>query len=324
MTFDLTRRALVASATLALLPRANAQQDYPNRPIRLIVPYPPAGASDITARLIADKLTRKYGVQVNVENRAGVNGLIGTDLIAKAPADGYTLGLIASSQVGNPFTYRSVPFDTLNDLVPITQTANVQLGLVVHPKLNVDQVRELIALLKSQPGKVDYATTGPGGNPHLFAEVFMQLTGTKMNQIPYKGSSAAHPDLLGGQVGLMFDAVAAVLPHVKSGRIKLLAVCGAKRASLLPDVPTLAEAGVPGYGMSSWGGIIAPAKLPAPLVAKLNRDIVEVLQLPDVRDRLVQLGADVVAGTPEQFDALLRSETLRYAKLIKDAGIVPE
>jgi tripartite-type tricarboxylate transporter receptor subunit TctC len=321
----ITRRSLVAAGTLALLPRAFAQAgDYPSKPVRLIVPYPPAGASDITARLIADKLTRKYGVQVNVENRAGVNGVLGTDVIAKAPPDGHTLGLVASSHVGNPFTYKSVPFDTLNDLVPIVQTANVQLGLVVHPKLGVDNVRDLVALLKSQPGKVDYATTGPGGNPHLFAEVFMQLSGTKMNQIPYKGSSSAHPDLLGGTVGVMFDAVAAVLPHVKVGRIKLLAVCGSRRATLLPDVPTLAEAGVPGYGMYSWGGVIAPAKLPRALVAKLNQDIVEVLRLPDVRDRLVQLGADVVAGTPEQFDALLRSDSVRYAKLIKDAGIVPE
>jgi tripartite-type tricarboxylate transporter receptor subunit TctC len=319
----ITRRMLIAGLGVATLPSVQAQE-FPGKPIRLIVPYPPAGASDITARLIAEKLTKKYGVQVVVDNKAGANGVIGTELIARAAPDGYTIGLVASSHVGNPYSYKRVPFDTLNDLQSITQTANVQLGVAVHPKLNVNNVKELVALLKAQPGKIDFASTGAGGNPHLFAEVFMQLSGTKMNHVPYKGSSSAHPDLLAGEVQVMFDAVAALAPHVKSGRIKLLAVCGTNRAALLPDVPTLDEAGVKGYGMYSWGGIIAPAKLPRPLVDKLHRDIGEALRMPDVRERLTQLGAEVVAGTPEQFDALLRSETVRYAKLIKDAGIIPE
>ncbi len=319
----ITRRMLIAGLGVATLPSVQAQE-FPGKPIRLIVPYPPAGASDITARLIAEKLTKKYGVQVVVDNKAGANGVIGTELIARAAPDGYTIGLVASSHVGNPYSYKRVPFDTLNDLQSITQTANVQLGVAVHPKLNVNNVKELVALLKAQPGKIDFASTGAGGNPHLFAEVFMQLSGTTMNHVPYKGSSSAHPDLLAGEVQVMFDAVAALAPHVKSGRIKLLAVCGSNRAALLPDVPTLDEAGVKGYGMYSWGGIIAPAKLPRPLVDKLHRDIGEALRMPDVRERLTQLGAEVVAGTPEQFDALLRSETVRYAKLIKDAGIIPE
>ena len=319
----ITRRTLIAGLGATALSPLLAQE-FPGKPIRLIVPYPPAGASDITARLVAEKLSKKYGVQVVVENKAGANGVIGTEMIARAAPDGYTIGLVASSHVGNPYSYKRVPFDTLNDLQSITQTANVQLGLAVHPKLNANNVKELLTLLKAQPGKVDFASTGAGGNPHLFAEVFMQLSGTKMNHVPYNGSSAAHPDLLSGEVQVMFDAVAALAPHVKSGRIKLLAVCGDKRAALLPDVPTLDEAGVKGYGMYSWGGIIAPAKLPRPLIDKLNRDIGEALRLPDVRDRLTQLGAEVVAGTPEQFDALLRSETVRYAKLIKEAGIIPE
>ena len=213
----------VAFATTA------AAQDYPTRPVRIIVPYPVGGASDITARLVADKLSKKWGQGVVVENKAGANGIIGTEMIAKAPPDGYTLGLVASSHVGNPFSYKVVPFDTLNDLQPITQTANVQLGLVVNPALGVNSVAELVALLKSKPGKIDYASTGPGGNPHLFAELFMQLSGTQMTQIPYKGSSSAHPDLLAGNVQVMFDAVAAVTPHVKAGKLKLLAVCGARR-----------------------------------------------------------------------------------------------
>lgn len=299
-------------------------QDYPSRPVRLIVPYPVGGASDITARLVADKLTKKWGQAVVVENKAGANGIIGTADIAKAAPDGYTIGLVASSHVGNPFSYKNVPFDTLGDLQPVTQTAVVQLGLVVNPKLGVNTVQEFVALLKKEPGKIDYATTGAGGNPHLFAEVFMQLTGTRMTQIPYKGSSSAHPDLLAGQVSVMFDAVAAVAPHVKAGKLKLLGVTGANRASLLPDVPTLQEAGVNGYAMASWGGIIAPAKVPKPIIQKLHRDIVAALNEPDVREKLTQLGADVVGGTPEQFDALLRADTLRYQRLIKDAGIVPQ
>ena len=310
---------------VAVFAGAAAQaQDFPNRPVRLIVPYPVGGASDITARLVADKLTKKWGQAVVVENKAGANGIIGTTDIAKAAPDGYTIGLVASSHVGHPFSYNNVPFDTLGDLQPVTQTAVVQLGLVVNPKLGVNTVQELVALLKKEPGKIDYASTGPGGNPHLFAEVFMQLTGTRMTQIPYRGSSSAHPDLLAGQVSVMFDAIAAVAPHVKAGKLKLLGVAGANRASLLPDVPTLQEAGVNGYAMASWGGIIAPAKVPKPIIQKMHRDIVAALNEPDVREKLTQLGADVVGGTPEQFDALLRSDTLRYQKLIKDAGIEPQ
>ena len=321
MQLKLTR--LLATFALAFSTIALAQ-DYPNRPVRIIVPYPVGGASDITARLVADKLSKKWGQGVVVENKAGANGIIGTEMIAKAPPDGYTIGLVASSHVGNPFSYKVVPFDTLNDLVPVTQTANVQLGLVVNPSLGVNNVAELVALLKSKPGKIDYASTGPGGNPHLFAEQFMILTDTKMQQIPYKGSSSAHPDLLAGTVQVMFDAVAAVTPHVKAGKLKLLAVAGASRASLWPDIPTLQEAGVKGYAMTSWGGIIAPAKTPKPILDKLNRDIVEALKQPDVREKLVSMGADVVAGTPEQFDALLRAETVRYEKLIKAVGLEPQ
>lgn len=321
MRFTLLR--FLATLAVAVTTTALAQ-DYPTRPVRIIVPYPVGGASDITARLVADKLQKKWGQGVVVENKAGANGIIGTEMIAKAPPDGYTLGLIASSHVGNPFSYKVVPFDTLNDLQPITQTANVQLGLVVNPSLGVNSVAELVALLKSKPGKIDYASTGPGGNPHLFAELFMQLSGTKMTQIPYKGSSSAHPDLLAGNVQVMFDAVAAVTPHVKAGKLKLLAVCGANRAALWPDVPTLDEAGVKGYAMTSWGGVIAPAKVPKAIIQKLHGDIVEALKQPDVREKLVSMGADVVAGTPEQFDALLRAETQRYGKLIKDVGLEPQ
>ena len=195
-----------------------------------------------------------------------------------------------------PTVYKSAPFDPIAANTPIAVIGTTPIVIVVNPKVPPKKAQELITLLKSKPGKIDYASTGPGGNPHLFAELFMQLSGTKMTQIPYKGSSSAPPDLLAGTVQGMVDAVAAVTPHVKAGKLKLLAVCGATRASLWPDVPTLDEAGVKGYAMTSWGGVIAPAKVPKPIVAKLHRDIVEALQQPDVREKLVSMGADVVAG----------------------------
>ena len=245
-------------------------------------------------------------------------------MIAKAPPDGYTIGLVASSHVGNPFSYKVVPFDTLNDLVPITQTANVQLGLVVNPSLGVNTVAELVALLKSKPGKIDYASTGPGGNPQLFAEQFMHADRHDDAADSLQGQLVGASGPARGKVQVMFDAVAAVTPHVKAGKLKLLAVAGATRASLWPDMPTMQEAGVKGYAMSSWGGIIVPAKVPKPIVDKLNRDIVEALRQPDIREKLVSMGADVVAGTPEQFDALLRADTVRYEKLIKAVGLEPQ
>jgi tripartite-type tricarboxylate transporter receptor subunit TctC len=200
----------------------------------------------------------------------------------------------------------------------------VQLALVVNADLPAKNVAELVALLKANPGKYNFASSGSGSNPQLFAEQFMQLSGTRMAHVPYKGSTAAHPDLLSGQVSVMFDAVASVLPHVKTGRLRMLAVCGAKRSPLLPDVPTLAEAGVPGYAMASWGGILAPAKTPKPVIAKLHDDIVAALNEPEIKQRLADLGAEVIGNTPEQFQDQLNSETGRYATLIRAAGIQPE
>ena len=308
-----------------LSPDARAQAgDYPNRTVRIVVPYTPGGASDITARLLADRLGRKWAKPVVVENKAGASGMIGTDLVAKADPDGYTLALIASSHVANQSLFKNVPYDTLKDFAPVTMTAQVQLALVVNADLPAKSVAELVALLKANPGKYNFASSGSGSNPQLFAEQFMQLSGTKMAHVPYKGSTAAHPDLLSGQVSVMFDAIASVLPHVKTGRLRMLAVCGAKRSPLLPEVPTLAEAGVPGYAMASWGGVLAPAKTPKPVIAKLHDDIVAALNEPEIRQRLADLGAEVIGNTPEQFQELLNSETARYATLIRAAGIQPE
>jgi tripartite-type tricarboxylate transporter receptor subunit TctC len=312
---------LLIAACLAPL-AANAQ-DYPSRPVKIIVPYPPGGASDVTARILTEKLTKKWNNPVIVENKPGVNGIIGTEAVAKAPADGYTLALVASSHVANHALYRKVPYE-LADFTPVTITAQVQLGLVVNPAVKANSVRELIALAKANPGKLNVATSGRGSNPELWALAFQQMTGTKMTDVPYKGSAAAHPDLLGGQVDVMFDAVAAVLPHVKTGKLRLLAVGGAARSPFLPDTPTMVEAGVPGYVMASWGAVIAPAKTPEAILAKLNRDIVEILHEPETRERLAGLNAEVIASSRAEAATLMDTEAVRLAKLIRDVGIQPE
>lgn len=319
----LMRMLITAVAAALLLPLVALAQDYPNRPVRIVVPYPPGGASDVTARIVADKLSKKWNNPVFVENKAGVNGIIGTETIARAAADGYTLGLVASSHVANPALYRKLPFE-LSDFAPVTITAQVQLGLVVNANVKATNVAELIAMAKAQPGKLNVATSGRGSNPELWALAFQQVTGAKFTDVPYKGSGAAHPDLLAGQVDVMFDAVAAVMPHVKTGRIRLLAVGGSARSPFLPDTPTMVEAGVPGYVMASWGAVIAPAKTPEAILAKLNRDIVDVLREPDVKERLAGLNAEVIASSRADATKLMDAEAVRLSRLIRDVGIQPE
>ncbi|MEO8485772.1 MAG: tripartite tricarboxylate transporter substrate binding protein [Betaproteobacteria bacterium] len=316
-------RSLVAIFALATACAASAQ-DFPTKPVRILVPYPPGGASDVSARVIADKLSKKWGGRaVFVENKPGANGVVGTETVARAEPDGHTMALVASSHVTNHALMKKVPYE-LNELVPVTMTAQVQLGLVVHPSLPVGNVRELIAYLKANPGKVAVGTSGRGSNPQLWALYFMRLTGTEMIDVAYKGSAAAHPDLLAGQTQVMFDAVASVLPHVKAGKLKLLAVGGEKRSPFLPETPTMQEAGVPGYVLASWGAIIVPAKTPKAIVDQLNRDIVAVLNDPDTRERFAALSAEVIGNTPGQAAAVMSAEETRLTKLIRDVGIPPE
>jgi len=319
-----TRRLLVvALAALAIAGPAVAQE-YPTKPVRILVPYPPGGASDVTARIVADKLSKRWGGKpVFVENKAGANGVIGTETIARADPDGHTIGLVASSHVTNHALMKKVPYE-MDDLVPVTITAQVQLGLVVNPAVPANNVRELIAHAKANPNKLAVATSGRGSNPQLWALAFQQMTGTQMIDVPYKGSAVAHPDLLAGQTQVMFDAVAAVMPHVKAGKLRLLAVGGAKRSPFLPDTPTIQESGVPGYVNASWGAIIAPAKTPAAIIDKLNADIVAILNEPDTKERLAGLSAEVVANSPSEAAAFMKSEEQRLTKLIRDVGITPE
>ena len=309
-------------AALAFACAASAQ-DYPTKPVRILVPYPPGGASDVTARVLADKLSKRWGKPVFVENKAGANGVVGTETIAHADPDGHTLGLVASSHVTNHALMKSVPY-ALADMTPVTITAQVQLGLVVHPSVPANNVRELIAYAKANPNKLAVATSGRGSNPQLWALAFMQATGTQMIDVPYKGSGAAHPDLLSGQTQVMFDAVAAVTPHVKAGKLRILAVGGEKRSPYLPDVPTMQEAGVPGYAMASWGAVIAPAKTPKPIIDFLNREIVAVLSEPDVKERMAGMLAEVIGNSPADAARLMNAEEARLTKLIRDVGLPPE
>jgi tripartite-type tricarboxylate transporter receptor subunit TctC len=280
------RMLTVALAALALAGPALAQE-YPTKPVRILVPYPPGGASDVTARILADKLSKRWGGKaVFVENKAGANGVIGTETIARAEPDGHTMGLVASSHVTNHALLKKVPYE-MDDLVPVTITAQVQLGLVVNPAVPAQNVKELIAYAKANPDKLVGGDVRPRQQPAAVGARVPEHDRHEDGQdVPYKGSGAAHPDLLAGQTQVMFDAVAAVMPHVKAGKLRLLAVGGAKRSPFLPDTPTMEEAGVPGYVNASWGAVIVPAKTPKAIVDKLNADIVAILNEPDTKERL--------------------------------------
>ena len=321
----LAARALRAGLylTLGLLGLAQAQQAWPTRPVRIIVPYTVGGASDITARLLADKLSERLGQPFSVDNRAGASGTIGTEAVAKAN-DGHTLLMVASSHVVNGALFPKLGYDPIKSFMPITHTANVHLVMVAPSSLGAQTVSEWVALAKAKPGSMSYASSGNGSNPQFFAEMFKQAAGLDLIHVPYKGSTAAHTDLMAGRTHLMFDAMAAVAPHVKSGRLRLLAIASPARSALLPGVPTLAEAGVPGYGATSWGALLAPAGTPASVIALLHKESVSILQSAEVKEKLALLGAEVVASTPEQLGELMRKEEVRYTKMVRELQITPD
>lgn len=317
--------ALAVVTGLSWVPSWAWAQSWPERPIRIIVPYTPGGASDITARILAERMSTKFGQPVTVDNRAGASGVIGTEAVAKAAPDGYTLVFVASSHVVNQALFGNLSYDPIKSFAPIAQTANVQLVMVVPATLGVNTVADFVALAKSKPGALSYASSGSGSNPQLFAEMFKQSAGLDLIHVPYKGSTAAHTDLLAGRTHLMFDALASVGPHVKSGRLKLLAVAGPSRSALLPDVPTVAEAGkLAGYGATSWGALLAPSGTPKNVIDRLNQETVSILNAPDVKERLGGLGAEVVASSPQQLADLMVREEARYSKLVRDLKIKPD
>ena len=320
MTF---KTAALLAATLACALPAQAQ-NFPSKPITIVVPASPGGAIDITARLIGAKLSAAWGQPVNIDNRAGATGTTGTDFVAKAAPDGHTLALVASSHAINPSMFKKLPFDTVKSFEPVALTHVVPLMLVVSPTLPAKTLPELIAYGRGNPGKLSFASSGNGGAPHMSGELFKSMTGIDMLHVPYKGSTAAHPDLIGGRTSLMFDTVAAIAPQVKAGAVRALAVTTQKRSSVFPDVPTMNEAGLKGYDTSTWGGLLAPAGTPKDVIAKLNAEVDKALAAPDVREKLATAGIEPGGGTPAAFGAFIQSEMARWAKVAKDAGIQPE
>jgi len=312
-------------AVLLMAAALTHAQSFPVKPVRVITPFTAGSAIDTLARVVGQKLGDTWGQQVVIDNRIGANGIIGTEAAAKAPPDGYTvyLGNISTLAV-NPHLYLKLPYDALRDFAPVTLAATIPVVLVVHPSLPVKSVRELIVLAKAHPGQLNYASGGTGSAQHLPMEMLRVETGINIVHVPYKGLGPAFSDVLGGQVPMMFTGVSNVVPYMKTGRLRVLAIGSPKRSATLPDVPTVAEAGVPGFDFDSWTGYLVPVGTPRELIVKLHADITRTLVAPEVRDKLVTLGFDLVGSTPEAFATLIRNDIARFGKLIKAAGIKAE
>lgn len=290
-------------------------------PMRIVVPFPPGGGTDILARQLAQKLNEAWNVPVIVDNRPGANGSIGSGFVAKAPADGQTLLIVPSGFAVNPSIYKNLPFDSLRDLAAVSQLAASPLILSVHPSFPARSVKELVALLKARPGEIDYGSSGNGSPPHIAAELFKYLTGTKIVHIAYKGAGPAVVDLISGQIPIYFMNALSVVPHIRSGRVRALGATSRRRFDALPDLPTIAEAGVPGYEYTNWYGMLAPGGTPRAVVAKVQAEVARILSLPELRERLSKEGAAVVASTPDEFTRFLRSEIDKAEKIVKAAGM---
>jgi tripartite-type tricarboxylate transporter receptor subunit TctC len=311
----------IAIALACVCAPAVAQaQSYPARPLRLVIPFAPGGGSDILGRIIGQKLTEQMGVQVTADNRPGASGIIGMDIVAKSAPDGYTIAIISTGHVVNPSVYAKMPYDTLNDLAPVTLVATTALMPTVPVSLPVRSLKELVALAKRRPGDLNYASSGNASAQHLATELFKRTAGIDMSHVPYKGGAPALIDLVAGQVQVMFCSPSA-MPHIKSGRLKVLAYGGAKRSTVLPEVPTIAESGYPGYEAVEWWGMYAAAKTPAAIVARLNSEIGKALNAPEVRQRLADIGFDAAPTSVEQFDKFQRAEHAKWGKVARDANI---
>ncbi|OGA45419.1 MAG: hypothetical protein A3G24_23085 [Betaproteobacteria bacterium RIFCSPLOWO2_12_FULL_62_13] len=320
----ITIRAAVAAfaATLAAAPPGEAaEQAFPNKPVRLLVTYAPGGASDIVSRLIASKLTESLRQQVIVDNRPGASGIIASDLLAKSPADGYTIIHVNIAHGANPYLNVKLPYDTTKDFSSVTLLALLPMILITHPSLPVKSAGDLIALIKAKPGGLNYASAGSGSANHLAMELFMHATGLDVTHVPYKGGGPAITDLLGGQIPMMFITIPPALPHAKAGKVRVLAVSSAKRSPALPNVPTVAESGVPGFDFNEWQAILAPRGTPRDVIARLNGEINKALTQPDVKERMATLGAETVGGTPGQLTAHIAAEIARWGAVIKKSGI---
>lgn len=312
-------RAMVA-LLFTLLAVPVAAQSYPTHPVRIVIPLSPGGTTDVPGRIVAQKLSEALGQQFFVENKAGAGGIIGSDFVAKSKPDGYTLLLTASPFVISPHVYKNMPYNALTDFAPVIRIATGPYVLVVHPSLGVNSVKELIALAKKQPGKIDFASSGNGGAQHLVTELFMYMAGIKLNHVPYKGSGPAQQDLMAGIVKVSFVGTPIAIPHMKAGRLNALGVSTAKRSPEMPEVPTIAEAGVPGYEATVWIGMLAPAGTPQDIVAKLNGEIGRLIRADEVRKLLVPTGMEPDPDKPEQFGAYLKADYDKWGKVVRDSG----
>lgn len=314
--------ALAAFALFGLTGLEAPAQDYPAKPIRLVVPFPPGGGNDTIARLMGQKLAPVLGQQVLVDNRPGAGGTIGAELAAKSPPDGYTLFLAGVASHGiNPNLRKQLPYDPVRDFSGVSLIASAPLLVVVHPSLPVASIKQLVVLAKARPGAVNYASNGSGSSSHLAVELFAMTTGTVMTHIPYRGVALALTDLMSGQVQLAFSSAVSMLPQVKAGKLRAIAMTGAKRSLAIPDIPTVAEAGVPGYETGSWYGIVAPAKTPRPVIERLSREIAAATRSAEISGRLVDEAVIPIGSTPDEFDAHIRRELARWAKVIAKARI---
>jgi tripartite-type tricarboxylate transporter receptor subunit TctC len=315
--------SLLGLSGLYLLPSLQAHaQAYPAKPIRLVVPFPPSGGTDVLARIITPKFAEALAQQVVIDNRSGANGNVGTELVARAAPDGYTLLLNGGGTLAvNPSLYSKLPYDSLRDFAPISLVVLQPSVLVVHPSVPAKSVAELIALARTRPGQLNFASSGSGSLAHLSAEIFKTMAKVDMVHVPYKGAGPSMADLIAGQVHLVFASSPSVMPHVRNGKLRALGVTTAKRARATPEVPTIAEAGVPGFEVTGWYGLLAPAGTPASIVDRLNSDLIRVLGNAEVEEKLVGQGLEVATSTPKAFGEFIRTEIAKYAKVVKEAGV---
>ncbi len=317
-------RILLSLISVIGLCAAVQAQTYPSRPIRLIVPFAPGGGTDITARAIAIRLGESWGQTVVPDNRPGANGTIGVDVTSKSAPDGYTICQISSSHAVNVALYPKLPYDLLKDLTAITQATSQPYAMIIHPSVPAKSVKEFIAYAKSRPGAINYGSSGTGGISHLGGALLGSIVGISMVHVPYKGGALALTDLIGGQIQMQLGTLTLSGPHIRAGRLRVLAVTTAKRWPGTPELPTMQEAGVPGFSITQWYGLIAPARTPRPIITKLNKEIARILHLPDVKEKLAADGADAVGNSPEEFGAHIRTEVAKYGKLVKEVGLKAE
>jgi tripartite-type tricarboxylate transporter receptor subunit TctC len=316
--------AMTAAGFIGTVDNAVAQVVYPNRAVRVVVPFPPGGGTDIISRTVAQRLSETWGQPVIIDNRGGANGIIGTDLGAKAKADGYTLLVVIATHAINPSLYRKLPYDTAADFAPITLMAQYPFILTIHPSLPAKTVREFIALAKTKPGQLSYASSGNGSGPHLGFELLKSVARIDVVHVPYKGAGPANVDLISGQVQAMFNNFLAAMPQIKAGRLRVLAVTSDKRSPVMPELPTLAESGLPGFDVTGWYALLAPAGTPREIVNKVQADVAGALRVPAVHSRLASEGAEPVGTTPDQFAKFLAAEIRKWGTVIRDAKVTPE